>query len=59
MMLTLQKYELMVSYKPGKSLFIADTLSRAPGAETATMEEEYRDSHSARLANNYTEVGAV
>ena len=42
MMLTLQKYELMVSYKPGKSLFVTDTLSRAPGAETATMKEEYR-----------------
>ena len=42
MMLTLQKYELMVSYKSGKSLFIADAFSRTPGTETATVEEEYR-----------------
>lgn len=30
MMLTLQQYDLKVSYTPGKFLYIADTLSRAP-----------------------------
>jgi hypothetical protein len=30
MRLRLQRYDLQVSYKPGKEMFIADTLSRAP-----------------------------
>ena len=33
MMISLQKYDLRVSYRPGKQLIIADTLSRAPNAE--------------------------
>ena len=39
MMLSLQKYELYVNYKPGKTLFIADTLSRAPGSQTGNPEQ--------------------
>lgn len=46
MLLTLQKYDLDVIYKPGKSLFIADTLSRAPRKqvqqEQATSDELYQ-----------------
>lgn len=34
MMLSVQKYDLSVTYKPGKTLVIADTLSRAPSKET-------------------------
>ena len=43
MLLTLQKYDLDVVYKPGKSLFIADILGRAPQKaeeETTTTDEE-------------------
>ena len=39
MVLSLQKYELIVNYKPGKSLYIADTLSRAPGSQTVDEKE--------------------
>ena len=58
MMLMLQKYELMVSYKLGKSLFIADTLS-SPRSRNSNHGRRISGSHSAQLANNYTEVGAV
>ena len=58
MMLTLQKYELMVSYKSGKSLFIADTLS-SPRSRNSNHGRRISGSHSAQLANNYTEVVAV
>ena len=34
--MTLQKYSLEVKYRPGKELFVADTLSRAPLQEQAS-----------------------
>lgn len=37
-MLWLQGYDLVVQYKPGKYLFVADTLLRAPLKETALNE---------------------
>lgn len=37
MLLKLQKYDLLVMYKPGKELTIADTLSRA------NLKEQYQD----------------
>ncbi len=40
MMMKLQKYSLDVVYKPGKELYIADTLSRACSARTETAVEE-------------------
>jgi len=36
MMLRLQRYDLQVEYEPGKNLFIADTLSRAPEESNET-----------------------
>ena len=36
MMLRLQRYDLQVEYEPGKNLFIADTLSRAPEVSNET-----------------------
>ena len=41
MILQIQKYPLVVSYRPGKELLIADTLSRAylPDNETDTIDE--------------------
>ena len=42
MILSIQKYAIHVSYRPGKELLIADTLSRAPLPELAddlTYEE--------------------
>ena len=41
MMLSLQKYDLTVQYKPGKSLYIADTLSRAPSPAVGESEDQY------------------
>lgn len=35
MMMSIQKYPIHVTYKPGKKLMIADTLSRAPLPDTA------------------------
>ncbi|KAK3744137.1 hypothetical protein QZH41_006175 [Actinostola sp. cb2023] len=40
MMLQLQKYDLLVGYKPGKSLYIADTLSRAPTSDVRGTPED-------------------
>ena len=37
MMLRLQRYDLLVEYKPGKNLYIADTLSRAPEGQCETV----------------------
>ena len=36
MMLRLQRYDLQVEYEPGKNLYIADTLSRAPEGQNET-----------------------
>ena len=44
MMLRLQRYDLQVEYEPGKNLFIADTLSRAPEVSnetTASRKDEF------------------
>ena len=44
MMLRLQRYDLQVEYEPGKNLFIADTLSRAPqvtNETTANKRDEF------------------
>lgn len=41
MMLRTQRYDIQVVYKPGKELFIADTLSRAPVSEPDSKEDEY------------------
>ena len=38
MMLQLQRYDLMLVYKKGSQLFIADTLSRAQLSETAPTD---------------------
>ena len=40
MMLALQKYDLHVTYKPGKKLFIADTLSRSPGPDKSPETQD-------------------
>ncbi|CAB4027043.1 Hypothetical predicted protein [Paramuricea clavata] len=40
MMLSLQKYDLTVQYKPGKSLYIADTLSRAPSPAVGESSQD-------------------
>ena len=41
MMMALQRYNLEIIYKPGKEIYIADTLSRAPenNADINTIEE--------------------
>ena len=41
MLFNLQKYDLTVEYKPGKDLYIADTLSRAPSPTTGETEDQY------------------
>lgn len=43
-LLRLQRYDLQVKYEPGKNLFIADTLSRAPEVSnetTANKKDEF------------------
>ena len=40
MLLNLQKYDLTVEYKPGKGLYIADTLSRAPSPNDWRTEHQ-------------------
>ncbi|KAK3755128.1 hypothetical protein QZH41_005886 [Actinostola sp. cb2023] len=50
MMLQLQKYDLLVGYKPGKSLYIADTLSRA---QLQTSEEHQRTTSKSISPNIY------
>ena len=42
MMMSLQRYDIKVKYTPGKTMYIADTLSRAPedNADINTIEEE-------------------
>lgn len=42
MLMKLQDYSLKIQYKPGKLMFIADTLSRAP-SETGTDKEIHED----------------
>ena len=46
MMLTLQKYDLHVVYKPGKSLHIADALSRAPVTLSAPDVDDHYQVHT-------------
>ncbi len=41
MMLRVQKYDLKVMYKPGREMFIADTLSRAATGHSSSEEDEY------------------
>ena len=44
MMLRLQRYDLQVEYEPGKNMFIADTLRRAPEVSnetTANKNDEF------------------
>ena len=40
MLLRLQKYDFILSYKPGKEMYIADTLSRAHTTDTTVGEME-------------------
>lgn len=41
-MLRLQRYDLNITYKPGKEMYVADTLSRATSSvkETEIQEQE-------------------
>ena len=52
-LLTMQKYDYTLEYKPGKELVLPDMLSRAPLPETAygSMEEEIA-SHGPLLTSN-------
>ena len=49
MMMALQRYDLEIIYKPGKEMYIADTLSRAPenNADVNTIEEIYNTNNLA------------
>ncbi len=40
MLLRLQKYSVELTYKPGKEMYLADTLSRAPLPNTSTPDED-------------------
>ena len=40
-MLSLQKYDLTIQYKPRKSLYIDDTLSRAPLSAVGETQDQY------------------
>ena len=46
MLLHLQKYDLNVEYRPGTSLVIADTLSRAPSKETEMEDQDLFQVHT-------------
>ena len=41
MMLRVQQYDLIVKYRPGDQLYIADTLSRASQLESTSQAEEF------------------
>ena len=49
--LRLAQYDIQVIYKPGKELFIADTLSRT------YLEEHYPDKHSQFNAGSHLKIG--
>ena len=49
MLLQLQKYNLKIVYKPGKELFIADTLSRALLPNEQTAEKKNCDVYAVKL----------
>ena len=51
-LLRLAQYDIKVTYKPGKELFIADTLSRA------YLDEHYPDKHSQVNAVGHLKIGA-
>lgn len=55
-MLRLQCYNLSVSYKPGKYLLIADTLSRAPLTETALTEMDEEISLHCNFVASHMEI---
>ena len=41
MMLRIQKYDIQVKYRPGKELFIADTLSRSATSSAENSEDDF------------------
>ncbi|XP_062603618.1 uncharacterized protein K02A2.6-like [Saccostrea cucullata] len=45
MMLKVQQHDLVVKYKAGKELYIADTLSRSTGSDPAEEQEEQYEVH--------------
>ena len=46
MMMRLQKYDVTVTYKKGKDMHLADTLSRAPLQSTASPQEDVAHVHA-------------
>lgn len=57
-LIKLQLYELVVSYKPGKELYIADTLSRVESKEDKTFDDwkEKEIEISVEQINKYTPI---
>ena len=51
MLLQLQKYNLLVIYKPGKRMYIADMLSRAALSQTDDLQDNDNYVLSAELAS--------
>jgi len=51
MLLQLQKYNLLVIYKPGKRMYIADMLSRAALSQKQDLQDNVNYVLSAELAS--------
>ena len=54
-MLRLQCYDLQVEYEPGKNLYIADTLSRAPEGQNETAANS-KDEFEVLIIENITQI---
>ena len=58
MLLSLQRYDLVVSYRPGKEQVLTDALSRLP-VETVGVEPEQEEVFQAELEVKLLEISAV
>ena len=57
MLLQLQRYDMRIEYLPGKSMHVADTLSRAPVHEDFSGQEELAESAQEVLATEIVREG--
>lgn len=55
MMLSLQRYNIQLIYKKGKELYLADTLSRAPRAQSTPERFDYEVMTVTRISQSKTE----
>ena len=57
MLLQLQRYDMRIEYLPGKSMHVADTLSRAPVHEDFSGQDELAESAQEVLATEIVREG--